>query len=158
MHDFRLALRLLRKFAAKTRPRIISTYGGSRSRPILSFIFRSKEDFTFVPYRELMDVLFEEGEDRDLKDESERIVDSVMGASGDSMAKARLAVAAFVYLFSVWGHTSSRYLEAKDHKAQQDFSELMSASFDVASELAAHGCLDGVRIRLGGEEKPAIDM
>ena len=152
------SLRLLRKFAAKTRPRIITTYGGSKGRPIMSFIFKAKEDFTFVPFRELMDALYEEGEDPDLHDDSDRLVDSVMGADGDCMAKARLAIAAFVYLFSVWGHTSSRYLELKDHKGQQDFSELMSASFDAASELAAYGCLDGVKICLNGEANRAIDM
>jgi hypothetical protein len=66
----------------------------------------------------MMDALYEEGEDRDLWDESERAVNAVVGegGTGDSMAKARVALVAFVYLFSVWGHASSRFLEQKDTK------------------------------------------
>lgn len=152
-----VALRLLRKFAHKTRPRIITTYGGTKSRSIITFFFGSgKEDPTFTPYRALIDVLFQDG-DTDLgSDESDRIVDAVMGVDGDTMAKARQAIVAFANMFSIWGHASSRYFEQKNVKGQQEFSELMSASFDTASELAAHGCLDGVCLSIrgrGGDEE-----
>ena len=143
-----VALRLLRRFTYKSRPKIITTYGGTQRRSIMSIIFGAKEDPTFLPYKELMDILYKEGEDKDeiFKEDSERLVDSVMGESGDSMARARLAVAGFVDLFSTWGHASSRYLEEKNHKGQQAFSELMSSIFEAASQLVAHGCLDGVMV------------
>lgn len=145
-----VALRLLRKFAYKTRPKILTTYGGSKSRSILTFVFGAgKEDPTFVAYRELMNVLYADGEDRDMKDDSDRVVDAVMGESGDSMARAKLAMAGFVYLFSMWGHASSRFLDEKVKKSQEAFAELLAAIFDSAAELVAHGCLDGVVITMG---------
>ena len=157
-----VALTLLRQFAHKTRPKIVTTYGGSKSRSILGYLFgSSKEDPNFTPFRDLMDILFEEGEDRDIKDDSGRVVDAVLGETGDSMAKARLALAAFVYLFSCWGHASSRFFEQKDGKTQLAFSELLSASFDSASLLVAHGCLDGVLLGMGDvqvEYSPAVHM
>lgn len=156
------ALRILRRFAYKTRPKIISTYGGSKSRSILTYLFgSSKEDPTYVPYRELMDVLFDQGEDRDMKDDSDRLVDSVLGEPGDSMARARLAVAWFVFLFSQWGHASSRFFENKDLKSQKEFSDLLLQTLEAASNLVAHGCLDGVMIVMGDvatEMYPAVHM
>ena len=64
---------------------------------------------------------------------------------------ARKHMAAFVDLFSTWGHASSRYFEEKNAKGQAAFSELMSAIFEAASQLVAHGCLDGVLIGFGKE-------
>jgi len=145
-----VALRLLRKFAGRTRPKIISTYGGSKARSFFSYLFGSgKEDPVFVAYRELMDIIYDEDEDRDMKEDSERIVDSVLGETGDSMARARLAIAAFVYLFSMWGHASSTFLDDQHRKGQEAFSELLSAVLDAAAQLVAHGCLDGVLIGIG---------
>ncbi|GAX26099.1 hypothetical protein FisN_42Hh007 [Fistulifera solaris] len=155
-------LRLLRKFAHKTRQNVISTYGGKKGRPIMSYIFRAKEDPVFVPYRELMDILFEEGEEEEIPDESDRVVNAVMGGAGDTADRARRALTAFVNLFSMWGHASSRNFEKKDRKGQLEFSLLLSGVFDAASELVAHGCLDGVSVALGRvgeqENKVVIDM
>jgi Guanine nucleotide exchange factor in Golgi transport N-terminal/Sec7 domain len=160
-------LRILRKFHYKTRAKIAESYGGTKSAGLMRF-FRSsaKDDPTFVPYRQLVSVLLEgDEEDEDdgsmtdtdeensehnthtaATDESDFVVDSILGASGDSMAKARAAVAAFCDMLSVWGHASSRYFELQDTKAQQSFSELLVTGIDSAAELVSHGCLDGVLI------------
>ena len=146
-----IALRILRKFAFKTRPKIISTYGGTKSRSIVGFLFGSrKEDPTFVPYRELMDIIYHDEEERDLKEDSDRLVEDMLGETGDSMARARHAVAWYVYLCSQWGHASSRFFEAKDRKLQKEFSELLTCCLDTASTLVAHGCFDNVLIGIGG--------
>jgi len=147
-----VALRLLRKFAYKTRPKISTTYGGSKARSIVNYLFgSSKEDPTFVAYRELMETLFEEGEDPDdfMKDDSDHIVDAVMGESGDSMARARVAIAAFVDVVSMWGHASSQYSEETNKKEHALFTELVTLSLDAATDLVAHGCLDDVKLQIG---------
>ena len=175
------SLRLLRKFVSKTRAKISTDYGGSKSGGILRF-FRSsngKEDPTFVPYRHLVEVLLdgddgeEDGEDEDTlpdedqehensnADESDLVVDSIFGVSGDTMAKARSSVAAFCHLLSIWGHASSRLSEQQDTKSQQSFSELLVLGIDTAAQLVNHGCLDGVQIcNLASAEEylPAINM
>jgi hypothetical protein len=155
-----VALRILRKFAYRTQAKISSTYGGTKPRTFVSYLFTQKEDPTFVPYRELTGIVFDEGEDRedpyhsDLEG-SDRIVESILGESpGDTMARAKLAIAAFVYVFSMWGHASSTLLDdSRSRKsAQAVFSELLSASLDTATQLVAHGCLDGVVIGMGDED------
>ncbi|GKY90351.1 hypothetical protein MPSEU_000009100 [Mayamaea pseudoterrestris] len=60
-----VALRLLRKFACKTRHKITTTYGGGKPRSIVSYIMMIKksnqrEDATFVAYRDLMQVLWDD--------------------------------------------------------------------------------------------------
>jgi len=157
-------LRILRKFASKTRPKIATEYGGTKSAGFMRF-FRSsssgvKDDPTFAPYRKLMDFLLDgdesedeedtETDDEDPKeatgDESDFVIDTILGASGDDMAKARASVAAFCHVLSIWGHASSRFFEQQDTKSQQAFSELLVTGIDSAAELVAHGCLDGVAI------------
>ncbi|CAB9499510.1 inhibited guanine nucleotide-exchange protein 1 [Seminavis robusta] len=158
-------LRILRKFLHKTRPKIAAEYGGTKSAGLMRF-FRSssvKEDPTFVPYGKLVKELLEGEEDNDegdltdtdednseqntnITDESDFVVDSILGASGDSMAKARASVAAFCHLLSVWSHASSRFFEQQDTKSQEAFSEILFAGIDTATELVSHGCLDGVEI------------
>ena len=167
------SLRLLRKFAAKTRPKISVHFGGTKSQGIMKFFRKEKEDPTFVPYRRLIEALME-GEDGDIEEEddsehkegaseqSDRVVDSILGVSGDTMAKAKATVAAFCHLLSVWGHASSRFFEQQDRKSQQAFSELLVAGLDSAAELVSHGCLDGVKICLiddiGQEYHSAVNI
>ena len=157
-----VCLRLLRKFAAKTRPKIVTTYGGSKPRSIITYLLGSKEDAPFVAYREFIEILFE-GEDPDdhqhqadggSEDDPDHVVSAVLGASGDDMIRARAAVAAFVNVVGMWGHASSRYLDEKVRKTQEAFSELLAASIDAAAELVAHGCLDGVQIQMGNAAAP----
>lgn len=177
-------LRILRKFVSKTRSKIGTEYGGSKSAGLLRF-FRSvsKEDPTFVPYRQLVADLLDgaeedEDEEDDLTetddensehnkettaatDESDFVVDSILGASGDSMARARASVAAFCHMLSIWGHASSRFFEQQDVKSQQAFSEILVSGIDSAAELVSHGCLDGVEIcnlASANEYHPIINM
>lgn len=157
-------LRILRKFVSKTRPEIATEYGGTKSAGFMRF-FRSsssgtKDDPTFAPYRNLTDVLLDgkeseneedsETEDEDPKeatgDESDFVIDTILGASGDDMAKARASVAAFCHVLSIWGHASSRFFEQQDTRSQQAFSQLLVTGIDSGAELVAHGCLDGVAI------------
>jgi hypothetical protein len=163
-----VALRILRKFAYKTQSKISASCGGTKPRTLMSYLFTQKEDPTFVPYRSLVDVIFDENEDRedpnrhDLdgdSDASDRmVVGSILGESpGDTMARAKRAVAAFVYLFGMWGHASSTLLDDAGgsrarRSAQEVFSELLSASLDAATQLVAHGCLDGVLIGMGYDD------
>jgi len=148
-----VALTILRKFALKTRSRVSVSYGGVKGRPLLSYLFGTKEDKTFIPYRDFMNSTYEDGEDRDAEDESGDGVDTESLDSADRSARARNAVASFIALFSVWGHASSRLLERKDRKMQVEFSSLLSSCFDTASELVAHGCLDGVDVCVGQHQE-----
>jgi len=179
------SLRILRKFVAKTRGTIPTQYGGAKKAGILSY-FRSnpKEDPTFVPYGQLVEVLLDGDEGNDVEDddtlesleeehdkneskskndldEPDLVVESIFGVSGDTMAKARLSVAAFCHLLSVWGHASSRFFEQQDTRSQQAFSELLVVGIDSAAQLVSHGCLDGVEIwnvAVAEEYMPAINI
>jgi hypothetical protein len=173
-----VCMKLLRKFAFKTRSKIATNYGGSKSRSILSYIVSEKEDLTMVAYRELMNVLWDHGkidpeeyyqdwqqqdETMDSSSSSEQVIDGILGHEGDDMTRTRHAMAAFVNVASVWGHASSRYLETQNKKTRVAFSELLIACVDTAALLVAHGCLDGVMIGIGRssatlEYHPAINM
>ena len=150
-----ICLRLLRKFAHKTRPRITTNYGGSKSQSIMSYMFGEKDDPTFVPYRILMEILYESGQElsEELQDESEteNIVLGVLGESGNTMDMARRAMAAFCFVFSTWGHASAHQYERKDTKTREGFSDLLAAVFNAASTLVAHGCLDGIVTIIGDD-------
>ena len=176
-----VCLRVLRKFARKTRPRIATTYGGQKSLGLYGFFFANKEDPTFVPYKILMDILYE-NDDHDGKNENhstnnnnnnhhhndhstndeeddsetttDHIVQGIMGESGDTMDRARRAISAFVFVFSSWGHASAHEYaaaELKDTKSRESFHELLSAVLNCASALVAHGCLDHVVLIIGNE-------
>ena len=168
-----VALRLVRKFVYKTQSTVVTTYGGIKPRSILSYLFAQKDDPTFVPYRDLVELVFDPDEDRTMHDdphhsddhehqnhsmgdgsESDQIVGSILGASpGDTAARAKSAVAAFVLLVGTWGHASSTWLDehasTKHKSAREDFSRLLSSALDAATQLVAHGCLDGVWIAVG---------
>jgi hypothetical protein len=72
-------LKLLRKFAYKTRPLISTTYGGAIPRTYWSYVWKShdpQEEATLKPYAELLNVIFDEQENRnppseDIEEEEE---------------------------------------------------------------------------------------
>ena len=159
-----LCIRLLRRFAKKTRPKILSQYGGTQSRSILRYLFgrnNSRQDSTFAPYNTLMDAILTEDDDEEEEDETE---DESYGAPSDvviennehvmdapsaqTQAQAQEAVAAFVDLFSVWGHASSSMEKA----GAVAFQDLQVAILDAACNLVDYGCLTDVRIKVGDEE------
>jgi hypothetical protein len=146
------ALRLLRKFWRKTAPLISSDYGGTKSKSFLRYLFGSskstaatEEASTFTLYRELVELLAAADADH-----SEATEDASIGTAheeesdAECQERADAAVATFVNLFSVWGHTSSAFQEKNDRKSQQAFSVLQHAILDAATNLVAYGCLDGV--------------
>jgi hypothetical protein len=59
-------LKLLRKFAYKTRPHISTIYGGAKPRSFLSYVTSpdKKDEAILKPYAELLNVIFEEQENR----------------------------------------------------------------------------------------------
>lgn len=167
-----ICLAFLRRFAYKTEARIPVTYGGTKATSVWQYVMspivspsvsvKEMENF-FGPYGELMELIFDEEHDR-LKasrdnsgsnfddDLNENNNASNIGLDSDIpeeiKERASLSIALFVHLFSVWGHASSAFLERKDKKSLQTFTELQAAIFDAASNLVAYGCLDGVMIGL----------
>ena len=184
-----VALTLFRKFAFKTRPRVPQSHGGTQRLTIMRFLFGSphEQDVKFNPYKELMEIVVsnddggvddaynhDEGDssnsdlvivpaaDGDAGDAGDPVVDAILGQSGDTMAKARMAVASFCHLLSVWGHASAHMAEAeKDTSSHKIFSYIMSTALDTATALVTHGCLDGVQIGIGptrDEYHKAVDI
>ena len=102
-----VSLRLLRKFAAKTRPMVSSSHGGTQRRSILSFVFGmpSEYDRRFDAYRELIECILDGNEDF-----GEHVEET-----GDVPAKARKAIARFCHLISTWGHASTHMAEAEQN-------------------------------------------
>mmetsp|Transcript_21419 Transcript_21419/g.52713 ORF Transcript_21419/g.52713 Transcript_21419/m.52713 type:complete len:2171 (+) Transcript_21419:98-6610(+) len=145
-----VALRLLRKFADKTRPWVSATHGGTQRRPIMAFIFGmpSEYDRRFDAYREL--ILQIVGEDDGTNDEEE-----------DEETKANLIIARFCHLISTWGHASAHMAEAEKNSQYQAFCDILSVGLDTATALVSHGCLDGVLIGIGihqNEYHKAVDF
>lgn len=159
-----VALRLFRKFALKTRPMVPASHGGTQKLSILSFIFgKSAElDRKFDAYKDLMNLIVDGDEAYAEKDDTDRIVDSVMGQTGDTMSKARNAIASFCHLLSVWGRSSAHMAEAeKGVSHYKAFCDILALGLDTATSLVTHGCLDGVMIGIGpnnDEYHKAIDI
>jgi len=147
-----VALRLLRKFASKTRPLIPIKQGGTKSLGILGFFFGSPQvdNVTLAPFQELMSIVMDGA---DVTDEGEHktdadvVVESILGGSGDSAEKARLAMASFCHVFSVWCHASPRG-DGKDKSGPV----LLAIAMDTTTALVAHGCLDKVALRISGQK------
>lgn len=151
-----VSLRLLRKFATKTRPSIPRAYGGLKQKTILGYLFGTSSQENVVsltPYADLMNVILEETEEPPALEETDVVIESVLGGAGDSMQKARLAIAAFCHMLSVWCHASQR-LDGKDPKSM----ELLIHSMDTATALVAHGCLDGVALILSEQSLSAVQI
>jgi Guanine nucleotide exchange factor in Golgi transport N-terminal/Sec7 domain/Dimerisation and cyclophilin-binding domain of Mon2 len=150
------SLRLLRKFANKTRAHIPQDYGGTKPKSILRYLFgtSSQENkVSLTPYSDLMMIILPQAEGLASYEESDIVVESVLGGSGDSMEKARLAVASFCHLLSVWCH-ASQSLEGKDPKSV----ELLAFAMDTATSIVAHGCLDDVDLILSRHRLPAVQI
>jgi hypothetical protein len=163
-----VALRLFRKFAKKTRPQVPESYGGTQKLSIMRFLFGStaEQDRKFQPYKQLMELILVDGKDDtnqdEEKEESDRIVESIMGQSGDTMDKAKKALAAFCNLLSVWGHASAHMAEVdRDSSSHKTFSDILATGLNTATALVTHGCLDAVKIGIGpnhNEYHKAVEM
>lgn len=142
------ALRLLRKFASKTRPTIPAVCGGTQTRSVFGYLFgKSQEDVTMESYAQLMEILFDGEEEPEEQDEdNDVVVENILGHGSDNMAKARLATAAFCHTMSLWCHASSRMLDDKK-------SFLLGQAMDTATALVARGCMDNVMIGVGGSDE-----
>jgi hypothetical protein len=142
-----VALRLLGKFADKTRPWVSATHGGTQRRPIMSYIFGmpTEYDRRFDAYRELVNAIVDEGQEGEVnKDE-----------------KARMVIARFCHLLSTWGHASAHMAEAERNSQYQAFCDILAVGLDTATALVSHGCLDGVMIGIGAnhdEFHKAVDF
>ena len=140
------ALRLLRKFASKTRPHIPVVCGGTQTRSMFGYLFgKCQEDPIMEPYAQLMEILFD-GEDQEEDDDNDVVVESILGHGGDNMAKARLVIAAYCHTSSIWCHASSRMLD-------ESKSFLLGHAMDTATALVARGCMDNVMIGVGGSDE-----
>jgi hypothetical protein len=152
-----VALRLLRKFAAKTRPMVSASHGGTQRRPILSYIFGmpSEYDRRFDAYRELISAILDGNLDEEWSEDRKEI-DTV-----DKIEKARKVIARFCHLLSTWGHASAHMAEAEKNGQYQAFCDILATGLDTATALVTHGCLDGVRIGIGqnsDEYHKAVDF
>ena len=173
-----VCLRVLRKFRRKTAARVPTTYGGTK--PVgwwqtgyAWFAATHKPDPTYVPYQVLVNILDQNtngtttttttnetaatSSAEPLQDDSEGsatsvLVNHVLGESGDTMDRARQAMAAFVFCASSWAHASAHeYAATESHNAptRLAFGECVVAALDTASTLMAHGCLDRVQLVIG---------
>jgi hypothetical protein len=145
------ALRLLRKFASKTQPRIPKDSGGTQYQSWSNFLFGSrKQDPTMEPYAQLIEILSDGEQEQQTQInevlDNDIVVESILGHGGDTAAKARLAVAAFCHTSSVWCHASSRILD-------ESKSFLLGNVMNTATALVARGCMDGVMIGGGGSDE-----
>jgi hypothetical protein len=145
------ALRLLRKFASKTQPRIPKDSGGTQIQSWSKFLFGSrKQDPTMEPYAQLIEILFdgEEEQQTEVNEvlDNDIVVESILGHDGNTAAKARSAVAAFCHTSSVWCHASSRMLD-------ESKSFLLGHAMNTATALVARGCMDSVMIGGGGSDE-----
>ncbi|KAL3937958.1 MAG: hypothetical protein SGBAC_007040 [Bacillariaceae sp.] len=144
-----VALRLMKKFADKTRPWISATHGGTQRRPIMAFIFGmpSEYDRRFDAYRELIHQIVGEVEEDEEED--------------DPSTKANLIIARFCHLTSTWGHASAHMAEAEKNSQYQAFCDILAVALDTATALVSHGCLDDVLIGIGtnqSEYHKAVDV
>lgn len=161
-----VTLRLFRKFIAKTQSHVPESHGGTQSLSLWTRYVSgtpTEYDTRFDAYRQLVDVLAvdkkkknkgdeekEEDDDPEGSSSSDAVVDAVLGESGDTMAKARKAMATFVHLMSVWGHVSARMAESqKSGTEYQVFCGMVATGYDTATSLVTYGCLDGVMVGIG---------
>jgi Sec7-like guanine-nucleotide exchange factor len=158
-----IALKIFRKFAQKTQSDVPESHGGTQRLSLWTKYVSgtpTEYDTRFDAYQQFMQsIAMEENGDGDEPKENndtdgadaDAVVDAVFGESGDTMQKARAAMASFCHLLSVWGHASSRMAEMPEKKgaAFETFCGMVITGFDTATSLVSHGCLDGVMIGLG---------
>ena len=159
-----IALKIFRKFAEKTQSDVPESHGGTQRLSLWTKYVSgtpTEYDTRFDAYQQFMQsIAIEENGDGDGDGDepkendgadADAVVDAVLGESGDTMQKARAAMASFCHLLSVWGHASSRMAEMPEKKgaAFETFCGMVITGFDTATSLVSHGCLDGVMIGLG---------
>lgn len=139
------ALRLLRKFAAKTSKYFPVVYGGAKSSSILSFLFggNSHRDECGLGYKILVDILLSDIDDTEDEenhtptsngDENDVVIDSILGHTGDTMSKARSAISAFCYLFELFCLETQRMSIIQMGGDASIFQELLKKSAFQASD------------------------
>jgi len=112
------SLRILRKFVNKTQKHFTPAHGGTKQNSILSYLFGSPEntpDECCIVYKDLVSIISandtgtdtDDAEDQETEDEfetneNEVVIESILGHSGDTMSKARLAIATFCRLIETW--------------------------------------------------------
>lgn len=160
-----VALRVFRKFVNKTKHHVPETHGGTQQ---LSFWERyvsgtpAEYDTRYDAYQQFVNVLGVSNDSQESNAEngtaadaaesprSDAVIDSVLGASGDTMAKARQATASFCHLLSVWSHVSAHVdKEKKSSTDHQVFCRMIASGYDTATSLVNYGCLDGVMVGIG---------
>ena len=190
------SLRLLRKFISKTSKYFPVSCGGTKPSSILSFFFggSSYKDECTTAYKNLVDILLsgiDDDEEDDIPEshaddeENDAVIESILGGSGDTMSKARSAIACFCSLIEIWCLETQRISIIQIGGDLEDFedlinksnfysfsdidsayvgskssvvnSEVMAAALTCAEGLVAHGCFDGVMLGIGEEEK-AMDI
>jgi Sec7-like guanine-nucleotide exchange factor len=150
-----VALRVFRKFVNKTKHHVPETHGGTQQ---LSFWERyvsgtpAEYDTRFDAYQQLVTVLGNATEPAEPSPRAEdAVIDSVLGASGDTMEKAKKATASFCHLLSVWSHVSA-HVDDKEKRSSADhqvFCSMIALGYDTATSLVTYGCLDGVMVGIG---------
>ena len=150
-----IALKIFRKFAAKTQAHVPESHGGTQRLSLWTKYVSgtpTEYDTRFDAYQQFMQaIVVENDSDSGENDEADAVVDAILGESGDTMQKARAAMASFCHLLSVWGHAQSRMAEMPEKKgaAFDTFCGMVTNGLDTATSLVSHGCLDGVMIGLG---------
>ena len=177
------SLRLLRKFISKTSKYFPVSCGGTKPSSILSFFFggSSYKDECTTSYKNLVDILLsgiDDDEEDDIPEshaddeENDAVIESILGGSGDTMSKARSAIASFCSLIEIWCLETQRISIIQIGGDLEDFedlvnksnfysfsdidsayvgskssvvnSEVMAAALTCAEGLVAHGCFDDV--------------
>ena len=193
------SLRLLRKFVTKTSKHFPIAFGGTKPPSFINYLFGSSNvdiaDECCYAYKDLIEILTHdddalEEEDRDLNNcpsqehegkENEVVIESILGHSGDTMSKARQAMAAFCRLVETWcletqrlsivekGGDMTEFINVMETSYFYDMrypeedgllyslssnvtTELMAIALASAEALVAHGCFDGVIIGIGEEQ------
>ena len=150
-----IALKVFRKFAQRTQCYVPESHGGTQGLSLWTRYVSgtpTEYDTRFDAYRKFITSL---GDDRNEVSVSinatDCVIDSVLGESGDTMAKAREVMASFCHLMSVWGHASSHMAEKTEKKGStyKTFCGMVSIGYDTSTSLVTHGCLDGVMIGIG---------
>lgn len=99
----------------------------------------------------------EEPVDKSSGGDDDVIVESILGHKGDSPSKARNSLSAFVQLVSVWCRASAQAAALLKESGETERGvgvvtpELLAHAMDTACALVAHGCLDDVYLKIGGE-------
>jgi hypothetical protein len=115
------SLRILRKFVNKASIHFPTSLGGTKPSSILNYLFGGgvhgvdyRTDECCLIYKELIDILSadsvhddDDHDDHDIEEE-EIMIESILGHSGDTMSKARSAMATFCRLVEIWSLESLR--------------------------------------------------